>query len=222
MKKQFLSHLCRNEVCFDQSIPEEYMNKILEAVRETPENFEKRKVRDNDPYATPLLFDFNSISPADRDMDKMFYDICTLSDHEFKEKYRKDKLSLRRHYRLERLSEWGTPENAKNVLWIPQSRTFIFDTMSRPATPVISALHFLFPDARIEFEYYHRNDGFIGGCEFIPEKDWSPDEFAIHEVCSLEEQSRAHKNNEYGQPQLWMAGTPYNPWISIYMGFKGG
>lgn len=215
---RFPTLYCRNEVRFDHLLPEIYIAEILLKVRETPENLLRRK-QHGDRLAQLSPFDFLSLIPYTEEINEILHDMTVMNDDQLKEKHQDSRTSLMRYCDSWRSRHWGTISNARNALWIPELRTFIFDTISRPATPIVSELHYCFPDAHIQFEYYERAAGFIGGCEFIPEKDWTPGDYTEKEVHSLEERSLSLLPNT---PRAWMRGTPYNSWSTIYMGFKGG
>lgn len=224
---------CRNELIitdFASELPFDLMlMKLVDFVQESMATYEERlgRVLGGNPdkvlkpqhlqWHARSVFDFENIKPYPEEFVQQDKDYEKLTKEEFAAKYPDDKDGTG-GYRW-RLKNWGTKWNASDSLYVPQQKTFYFETAWGPAEPVISELHKLFPEAWMSYEYYEHGAGFMGGCEFVPEKFWDPADYTIEEVNSIEQ---SMKRGEMPTPSKWEAGKAYNPWTMQYLGCKGG
>lgn len=165
------------------------------------------------------IFDFNNLIPYPKEFKERDDDAQLLSGVDFLEKYGDNKDGFNSGGYEWCNKHWKTKWGPSNVLWVKQQHTFYFDTAWGPSIPIVSELHKRFPEVHIQYEYYEKGSGFIGGCEFVPEDDWSPNDFTSEEAHSIEQ----HLKGFGPEPDSkWEAGKAYNPWVGEYMGFKGG
>lgn len=236
---------CRNEVKFgiySFNYSDIILEQILDFLKETIPNYNHRTnvaraaherqlaeakasgkeqwwFKFDDKIKERKIFDFNNLIPYPQEFRERDDDAEVLSKEAFLEKYGDNKNGYNNGGYEWCLEHWETKWGPSNVLWVPQHHTFHFDTAWGPAIPIVSELHKRFPEISIYYEYYENGSAFIGGCEFIPESDFSPNDYSLEEVNTIEQYSK-----RFGKaPDLkWEAGKAYNPWSMEYMGFKGG
>lgn len=224
---------CRNEIKFnfaDTSNAQVMLEAILEYVKETIPNFNARvklQEKEDDKRKLSLwerevkhrrLFDFESIVPYPEEFRKRDEDAVTLSAEDFVAKYGDNMDGYNSGGYKWCVENWGSKWNATDIVWVPQQKTFYFDTAWSPVFKIVSELHKRFPETSIYFEYYERGMGTMGGCEFVPEEDWDPADYVSEEVHSIEMRLKRGEVTD----ETWAAGRAYNPWVMDYMGFKGG
>jgi hypothetical protein len=204
--------------------------KLVEFVKETFPNYQKRLERGRDTAGKSAItdkilewhprseFDFENIIPYPEEFIQQDKDYLALSKEEFDAKYPDDPGAHGGYHW--RVKNWGAKWNASNSVYVPQRKTFYFDTAWGNCVPIIAALHKLFPTAWFSYEYYERGMGFMGGCEFVPEKYWDPADYTVGEAYSIEQRMKLLGSEI---PRKWAAGDAYNPWyVEDYLGFKGG
>lgn len=236
---------CRNEIkfqiySFDDS--DIYLESILDFLKETIPNYNRRikiarlayereiaiaKIEGKDVRWSSFdernkergIFDFNNLIPYPKEFKERDEDAQLLGDVAFLEKYGDNKDGFNSGGYEWCNKHWKTKWGPSNVLWVKQQHTFYFDTAWGPSIPIVSELHKRFPEVHIQYEYYEKGSAFIGGCEFIPEDDWSPSDYSAEEVHTIEQYTK-----RFGKApdSKWEAGKAYNPWSMDYMGFKGG
>ena len=239
---------CRNEIRFgvyDYNDSDVILEEVLEFLKETIPNYNhrvnvarrayERKLKEAKekaggegnrwwfPFEKEVkqrrLFDFNNLIPYPEKFGKRDDDAQLLSRSEFIEKYGDDRDGFNSGGYEWCVANWKTKWDAVDPVWVEQHKTFHFDTAWGPSLPIVSALHKRFPTLHIYYEYYERGAAYIGGCEFIPEKDWYPEDYSLEEVGTLEQY---RKRDKVPPEAKWEAGKAYNPWTSDYLGFKGG
>jgi hypothetical protein len=230
----------------DDSIPEPVrIRQILECIRETDERFQTRiqELRASDRkhksrryYETkdilaPSVLDFNSLFPYPEKFRQMDTDHALLSQEEYAKKYpdaNHNILGTKTDFYHDGynsggyqwcVDHWGTKWNASASVYVPMHKAVYFDTAWSPVFQIVSEIHKRFPDVMMEYEYYEKGMGVIGGCEFIPESWFDPSDYIASQVHAIE---KALKKGEEPPATLWKAGTPYNLWSGDYQGYKGG
>jgi hypothetical protein len=118
------------------------------------------------------------------------------------------------------IDNWGTKWNATDAVWVGLHDTLYFDTPWGPVFPIISEIHKRFPKTTIYYEYYESGQAFMGGCEFLPERDWDKDvDIPMGKERAVE---MSMKLIGESPKEGWRAGQPYNFWTQEYPGYKGG
>lgn len=233
-----------NWMCPDVEIEE-----VLDALKETIENYKERVriwIEENRKaskghhpgWSKPSgrsIFDFENIIPYPEEFKQRDKDAATLTPEEFKAKYptNTDKV-----FGGERnkdgppldgfnnggyqwcIQNWGTKWGACNPVWVDKHHTLHFDTAWGPVFPIISALHKRFPHLTLQYEYYERGMGFMGGCEYVRESWWTEDMVPMGKEHEFEMSMKKD-----GYPPLdfkWEAGQAYDHWTQDYKGYKGG
>ena len=165
------------------------------------------------------IFDFNNLLPYPIVFKERDDDSQLLSKEAFLEKYGDDKDGYNHGGYDWCVKHWKTKWGPTNAVWVARYHTLCFDTAWGPSLPIISALHKRFPEIHIYYEYYEKGAAFIGGCEFIPEDEWSPNDYTLEEVNTIEQHTK-----RFGKApdSKWEAGKAYNPWSMDYLGYKGG
>lgn len=225
---------CRNEIKFNlskSSVAMLMMEAILDFIKETIPNYDRRiriANQENDKDGVKfwerkiierLDFDFNNLAPYPDEYRQRDDDARTMSLDDFLAKYGNNKDGYNSGGYDWCVKNWGSKWNAMDVVWVPQQKTLYFDTAWSPVFQIVSALHKRFPEVNMQFEYYERGMGVVGGCEYLPEEDWEPGYYSAEEVHDIE---MAAKRGEKMPEAKWEAGKGYNPWSTDYMGFKGG
>lgn len=207
------------------------MEAILDFIKETIPNFDRRvrivNVRSDKnnvkfwdrKIVDRLLFDFNNLAPYPDKYRERDEDAEKLTAEEFLTKYGDNKDGYNSGGHEWCITNWGNKWNAMDVVWVPQQKTLYFDTAWSPVFKMVSELHKRFPMVNMQYEYYERGVGVVGGCEYVAEEDWEPDYYTVDEVHEIE---MFAKRREKRPETKWEAGKGYNPWSTDYMGFKGG
>lgn len=238
-KENILPNWCRNELHVrpkDFLCPEPELEVFREALRETIDNYAKRlkeAMKSDDIHKTRYywgidkhprgLFDFKNFIPYPQEYAERDFDASTLTREEFEAKYgkgAKDGYSSGGHEWC--IKNWGTKWSASTSVWVDEHRTLHFDTPWGPAFPIISEIHKRFPEMNFYYEYYESGMGFMGGCEFITERDWNLDRELYVPMGKEHEIEKAMKETGKSPEFEWEAGRAYNFWESDYKGFKGG
>ncbi len=219
------------------------VEQLLDFLKETNENFADRlediKLYDKEwktnTYYTGVHertpFDFNNLIPYPEKFKQMDRDFKILTKEEYTKKYPEafvDFTGRKTAHPVDGFNfggydwcakNWGTKWNANAPVYLPQYRTMMFETAWAPPMPVIRELHRRFPDGQFYFEWYERGMGIMGGCQFIPEADWYPEDISSYDTWLIE---KALKKGEPMPELKWEAGKPYHEWETVYGGFKGG
>lgn len=230
---------CRNEIRFnltDFRLANVRLEEVLDFVKESIPNFERRSIvedllddkRGVKPWERNVLnrnlFDFHNLMPYPDEYRARDEDSTNLSREAMIAKYGNDMDGYNSGGYEWCIKHWGSKWNAKDVVWVPQQKTFYFDTAWSPVFRIVSELHKRFPMLHICFEYYERGMAVMGGCEYIPEADWDPCDYFVKEVGSAEQLRNTYERIRAlnGDGEKWEAGRAYNPWSMDYLGFKGG
>lgn len=239
---------CRNELRVRPSnwqLPEVELEEFLDVIRETTDAYKervmvwmeenKKKKRPTSNWSRPSprgIFDFNSLVPYPEAFKQRDMDAATLSAEDFKAKYpantdkvlecNKEGPSLDGYNNGGsewRNQNWGTKWGASNVVWVSEHATLYFETAWGPVFTIISAIHKRFPHLSLDYEYYESGMGFMGGCQYIPEKLWEPDLVPMGKEHEIE---MAMKEKSKPPEYKWEAGQAYDFWEQEYHGYKGG
>ena len=230
---------CRNELRITPSdwvFQDPEVEEFLEAIRETVADYKARierwkaelKKDKRSPYEVKPskrgVFDFNNFIPYPENFEQQDNDARTLTPEEFAAKYPPDKGDFPKDgYNTGGyewcIANWGTKWGASEVVWVPEHMTLYFMTAWGPAFPIISEIHKRFPHFTLNYEYYEKGMGFMGGCEYVPEKWWETDMIPKGKEHEIE---MAMKKDGKPPEFKWEAGQAYNFWEQKYLGFKGG
>lgn len=219
------------------------MEEILDFVRETIPNYDRRiriseryeKIHHPDilPWQYEKIprraFSFESLIPYPDEYRQRDEDAALLTAEEFAEKYGPDAVT-KNGTNIDAynnggyewcIKNWGSKWTARDVVWVPEHKTFYFNTAWAPVFPIVSALHKQFPHVHIYFEYYERGTGVVGGCEYIAEEyaKFATEYIPMGKDHEIE---MAMKKNGEAPDFPWEPGQAYNFWEADYQGYKGG
>lgn len=220
-----MPNYCRNEIKFECTRYE--LEAIFDYIRESLTSYTERCVehakQPNGPWRIApkrRILDFNNIVPYPEALNREDEDFEKLGREELLAKYGSLENIGKNGYNW-RIKNWGTKWNVDESAYFDErDNLLVFNTAWAPALKVVAELHKKFPTVTMYYEYYEKGTGFIGGCEFVNERDFDPEtHYTGRFASSLEE---FHSFNEEDKKLEWKAGMPLNPWHSIYMGFKGG
>lgn len=149
---------------------------------------------------TPPKFDFNAVLPYPAELKKLDDDMEKLGGAGFEDKYGKGAKDGFNSGGYEwRVANWDTKWNSYQVVHRDyMGKCLTFQTAWSPPEKVIQALHRMFPECSLHFEYFECGMAACGGFSCLSAADHYDDELP------------------------WAAGQKTSEWRGRYCGNRGG